>query len=112
MAKPIFTPEQPAAANFEQLIAVVPGATVSKAILHAFGVRQVLFAMDAEQELTEHTSPSLATVQVLTGEVDVRVGGTTHELVPAGWALLPPNVPHAVKAKTPGIWLLTMIKTD
>lgn len=112
MANPPFSAEQPVATNFLELIQVVSGGTVSKALLNAYGVRQILFAMDTGQELTEHTSPSLATVQVLQGQVDVRVGGTNHELKENGWVLFPPNAPHAVKARTPCIWLLTMIKPD
>lgn len=111
MAKSLFPIDQPASANFDELIQVASGGTVSKAILHAHGVRQILFAMDAEQELTEHASPSLATVQVLRGELAVTVGGATHELAEHGWVLFPPNAPHAVKARTPCIWLLTMIQT-
>jgi quercetin dioxygenase-like cupin family protein len=110
MSKPLFDPAQAAAANFDELIQIVPGGTVSKALIDAGGVRQILFAMDQDQELTEHTSPALATVQVISGALWVRVGQREYDLREAGWVLMPPNVPHAVKAPRSCKWLLTMIK--
>jgi quercetin dioxygenase-like cupin family protein len=110
MSKPLYDSAQPASAHFDSLIQIVPGGTVSKAILDARGVRQILFAMDHDQELTEHTSPALATVQVISGALWVRVGQQEFDLQESGWVLMPPNVPHAVKAKSSAKWLLTMIK--
>jgi len=110
MSKPLYDPSTTVSAQFEDLIDIVPGATVSKALIDAHGVRQILFAMDADQELTEHTSPALAIVQVITGKLWIRVGKDEHNIAQGAWVLMPSNIPHAVKATEKSRWLLTMIK--
>ncbi len=110
MSKPLYDGTAAAEASFDSLIQVISGATVSKALIDSHGVRQILFAMDQDQELTEHSSPALAIVQVVSGKLWVRVGQSEHELSENGWLLMPSNIPHAVKALKATRWLLTMIK--
>src|SRR6266511_3289342 len=53
----------------EEAIAYQPGAVVSRTIGKAKGGSVTLFAFDAGQELSEHTAPFDAFVQVLGGAV-------------------------------------------
>jgi quercetin dioxygenase-like cupin family protein len=86
------------------------GAVVSRTLVNQPGGTLTLFAFDADQELSEHTAPFDAVVQVLEGEVLVTLAGQPHA-VRAGEALLmPAHVPHALKAATRFKMLLTMIR--
>jgi quercetin dioxygenase-like cupin family protein len=91
-------------------IAYVDGSVVSRTLAKAPGGSLTLFAFDAGQELSEHTAPFDAFVQVLDGEVELTIGG---EKVPARTGetvLMPAGVPHAVRAATPFKMLLSMIR--
>jgi hypothetical protein len=54
------------------------GSVVSKTILDKKTGTLTLFAFDKGQGLSEHTSPYDATVQILDGEGELTVGGTSH----------------------------------
>lgn len=69
-----------------------------------------LFAFDKDQQLSEHSAPFDATVQVLDGEVEIKIGGTPHVLKAGDMIIMPANIPHAVLALSPFKMLLTMIK--
>jgi quercetin dioxygenase-like cupin family protein len=93
-------------------IAYVEGSVVSRTLAKARGGSLTLFAFDAGQELSEHTAPFDAFVQVLDGEVELTIGG---EKVPARTGetvLMPRGVPHALRATAPFKMLLSMIRGD
>lgn len=69
-----------------------------------------LFAFDKDQQLSEHSAPFDATVQVLDGEVEIKIGGTSHVLKAGDMIIMPANIPHAVFAISAFKMLLTMIK--
>ena len=56
------------------------------------------FAFDEGQELSEHTCPYDALLQVVDGEAEVTIGGKAHRLAAQQMVRLPAHVPHAVKA--------------
>jgi quercetin dioxygenase-like cupin family protein len=87
------------------------GAVVSRQITKAENGNVTLFAFDAGQELSEHTTPFDALVQLLDGEAEIKISGKP-SLLKAGEAIImPANQPHALKAVTKFKMLLTMIKT-
>ena len=71
---------------------------VSRTVLQTPELRIVLFAFDAGQELTSHTSRRRAVVQVLTGACDFFHAGAWHRLESGTLLHLPPSHPHAVRA--------------
>ena len=88
----------------------VAGSIVSRAIARSKGGSLTLFAFDAGQELSEHTAPFDAFVQVLDGAVELTIGG---EHVPARageTVLMPAGVPHAVRAAERFKMLLSMVR--
>ena len=94
----------------DTLVVPTPGGIASRILCKAPGGSLTLFAFDAGQGLTEHSSPFDAVVQVLTGRFILTIGGNPVE-APAGTVvLMPANVPHAVDAPEPGRMLLTMLK--
>ena len=86
------------------------GAVVSRQITKADGCNVTLFAFDVDQELSEHTTPFDALVQVLDGEVEIKISGKPFLLKAGESILMPANHPHALKAVKKFKMLLTMIK--
>lgn len=88
-----------------------PGGIVSKQLIKTGTGNVTLFAFDAGQALSEHTSPFEALITVIEGEADVTIAGTT-ERVSAGQLLtLPANVPHSVHAPSRFKMTLTMLRS-
>jgi quercetin dioxygenase-like cupin family protein len=85
------------------------GAIVSRQIAKSDAGNVTLFAFDAGQELSEHTTPFDALVQVLDGEVEIIISGKPFSLKSGDAILMPANHPHAVKASRKFKMLLTMI---
>ena len=85
------------------------GAVVSRQITKAEGGNITLFAFDAGQELSEHTAPFDALVQVLDGQAEIIIAGQSFELKTGQALILPAGQPHAVKAPQKFKMLLTMI---
>ena len=83
--------------------------TLSRVLYRDTDIRVVVFAFDAGQELTEHTSSAEVIVQVVSGRITLTVEGTAHLLTPASWLLLEPRRPHSLRAEEPSIVLLTLV---
>lgn len=81
----------------------------SQVIFNNEKIRQVAFAMDAGQVLTEHAAPRAVVVNILQGKVEFTVGGTTNVMVPGDVIYLAPHDRHAVKALEPSRFALTLI---
>ncbi len=99
-----------APAELTPLIAVQPGAVVSRALINKPAGTLTLFAFDAGEGLSEHTAPFDALVQVLEGEANIRIGTREHVVKAGHILLLPANTPHALHARAPFKMLLTMIR--
>lgn len=84
--------------------------TLSRTLHRDELVRLVVFGFDEGQELTEHTSASAAVVQVVSGSVTVGVEGEERRMGPAAWLLLPPGMPHSLRALEPSVVLLTLVR--
>lgn len=91
------------------MIEVNTDATVSRTVLKAEGVRVVLFAFDAGEELSEHTAAMPVMLGLLDGSITVTAGGETVELRPGGLIHLPTRLPHTVVANEPTRMVLTML---
>ena len=74
------------------------------------GANITLFAFDAGQGLTEHTTPFDALVLVLEGALTLTIGGAPVRATPGTIVRMPAGVPHAVDAPEPARMLLIMLK--
>lgn len=99
------TPFSPAEA-----IDYADGSIVSKQLTYNDAGNITLFAFDEGQQLSEHTAPFDAVVQVVDGEAEIRVGGQPHTVKDGQMIVMPANVPHALFATRRFKMLLTMIK--
>jgi len=93
-----------------ELAAYQDGSVVSRQITKADAGNVTLFAFDKDQELSEHTAPFDALVQVLEGDAEIRISGKPYHLGTADAIIMPADEPHAVFALQRFKMLLTMIR--
>lgn len=86
-------------------------AIVSKAIIKKPTGSLTLFSFDKGEELSEHTAPFEAFVQIIDGEAEIIINKISHTVSKSQAIILPANVPHALKAKEKFKMMLTMIKS-
>ena len=96
--------------NTNRLAEYQTGAVVSRQVIKAESGNVTLFAFDEGQELSEHTAPFDALVQVLDGQAEISISGKPFLLKPGEVIIMPAGQPHAVKAVGKFKMLLTMIK--
>jgi len=87
------------------------GSVVSRTLIKRPTGTLTLFAFDKGQELSEHTAPFDAVVDILDGEADLIIGGTPVHAAAGQTVIMPANIPHAVKAVQRFKMLLIMIRS-
>lgn len=98
------------ALDIHSLITPTAGGIASRVLAKAGGGNVTLFAFDAGQGLTEHTTPLDALVLILEGAMTITVGGTP-VVAPAGTLVrMPANVPHGLEATEAARMLLMMVR--
>ena len=96
--------------NFIDYVDYSTNSVVSKKILQKSTGNVTLFSFDKDQQLSEHTAPFDAMVQVLEGESRITINKVAYHLKAGESVIMPANIPHAVYATTRFKMLLTMIK--
>jgi quercetin dioxygenase-like cupin family protein len=87
-----------------------PDGIVSKRVIQKDVGNITLFAFDKGQQLSEHTAPYDALVQVLDGSAEITIDGKAHRVDEGKSIIMPAGIPHAVYAVDRFKMLLTMIK--
>lgn len=70
----------------------------------------VLFAFAAGDGLAEHVAPLPAIIQIIKGEAEMTVGEKPVAGKAGTWVQMAAKTPHSIKALTPVIMLLTLLK--
>ncbi len=96
--------------NFKKDIDYAANGIVSKRVLEKPAGNISLFAFDKGQQLSEHTAPFDAMVQVVEGLATITIAGETFSIGEGETIIMPANIPHAVFATDKFKMLLTMIK--
>jgi quercetin dioxygenase-like cupin family protein len=96
--------------ELHSLVTPTAQGIASRVLARAAGGNLTLFAFDAGQELTEHTSPFEALVMVLEGQLTLTIGGRAVAASPGTVVRMPANIPHAVGAPVPARMLLLMLR--
>jgi quercetin dioxygenase-like cupin family protein len=87
-----------------------PQAGIHSRTLTASGAAKVvLFAFAAGEELSEHTASRPATMHVLSGELEMVIGGEPLAGRPGTWVAMEAGTAHALRARTPAVMLLTLL---
>ena len=108
-SKSKLTPAQ--AHNLSKLVDYADGAIVSRTIAENQSGTITVFAFDDGQNLSEHTTPFNAFVQVLDGKAEYVIGGKGVEVSAGEIILMPANIPHAVNSKGRFKMLLTILRS-
>jgi quercetin dioxygenase-like cupin family protein len=85
-------------------------AIVSRTLVENNAGTVTLFAFDEGQGLSEHTAPFDALVQVVDGESEIIIGGSSNKVMEGELILMPANVPHALRATKRFKMILTMLR--
>lgn len=98
------------AVNIQELVDYEEGRVVSRTLAAKPHVNITLFAFDRGEEISAHTSPGDAMVQVLDGTALIDINGEKITATAGQVVVMPANVPHAVMADTRFKMLLTVVK--
>ncbi len=98
------------ALNMSGLIEYSNDGVVSKQVLKSEAGNITLFSFDKGQGLSEHTAPFDAFVQILEGEVEIKIDRNPHRVKANETIIMPANIPHSLHATERFKMLLTMIK--
>jgi len=98
-------------ASLADMVDYQKDAVVSKTIIEKTAGTVTVFAFDMGQGLSEHTAPFDALVQILDGEVEIRISGEPFHLKTGEIVIMPAHEPHALKSVSRFKMLLTMIKS-
>ena len=97
--------------SFINEIDFAQGSIVSKIILKKETGNVTLFSFDKGQNLSEHTAPFDAMIQVIEGKAEVSLNKVPFILNAGENIIMPANIPHAVDAVEKFKMVLTMIKS-
>lgn len=92
------------------LVAPTEQGIASRQLAKTGGGSVTLFAFDAGQDLSEHTSPFDALVLVLEGTLALTLGGKAVRAESGTIVRMPAGVPHAIEALEPTRLLLVMLR--
>ena len=98
------------ALSLQSLITATEQGIASRVLARTGGGNVTLFAFDAGQGLTEHTTAFDALALVLSGTLTLTIGGKSVAADEGTIVRLPANVPHAVDAPEPARMLLIMLR--
>jgi quercetin dioxygenase-like cupin family protein len=93
------------------LIDYQDGSIVSRQLAKTPGGSVTVFAFDAGEGLSEHTTPHEALLQVVEGAAQVDIDGAAHRVAAGQIIRLPGGVPHAVQAAERFKMLLVMVRS-
>jgi quercetin dioxygenase-like cupin family protein len=84
--------------------------TLSRTLYQDDWLKVVLFGFAAGQELSEHTASTPAIMHFLRGEADVTLGTEEVSAKTGTWVHMAAQLPHSIRAKTPVVMLLLLLK--
>ena len=83
---------------------------LSRTLFNDERFKAVLFGFAQGEELSEHTASMPAVLHFLQGEAKLTLGDIALEAKPATWVHMPAGLKHSIKAMTPVVMLLLLLK--
>ena len=83
---------------------------LSRTLFNDDRLKVVLFGFAQGEELSEHTASMPAVLHFLQGEAKLTLGDDMLEARPGTWVHMPAGLKHSIKAKTPVVMLLLLLK--
>lgn len=73
-------------------------------------IKAVIFGFGAGQELSEHAAAKPAMLFFVKGEATIGLGDDLQQAQPGTWVHMPAQLKHSIKACTPVVMLLVLLK--
>jgi len=86
--------------------------TLSRTVYQDERLKVVLFSFSAGQELSEHTASTPAIMHFLAGDAELTLGNDEVAAGAGSWVYMPAQLPHSIRAKSPVVMLLTLLKSS
>ena len=83
---------------------------LSKTIYQDDQIKAVVFGFGQGQELSEHTASKPAMLFFVKGEAIIGLGDDVKDSGAGTFVHMPPGLKHSIKAKTPAVMLLVLLK--
>lgn len=96
--------------NLATALEIPKDGTLSRTVFQDEQIKAVLFGFDAGQELSEHTASLPAIIQIISGQASLTLGSETLEVQAGAWVHMEAKLPHAIRATSPLVMLLVMLK--
>ena len=108
----MFTPvfQQSTIYSLKKSVDYAAGSIVSKIVTKTDAGNITLFAFDQMQNLSRHSAPYDAIVQVLEGKANIIIDDKAFTLSEGEMIIMPANIPHSVDAIEKFKMMLIMIK--
>ena len=105
-------PKAPVAEPFRygDLVEYQEGSIVSRCLIDEKSGTVTVFAFDEGQQLSEHTAPFDALVEIVDGSAIIKIDGNDHRLAMGQQIIMPANIPHAVRAEERFKMVLILIR--
>jgi quercetin dioxygenase-like cupin family protein len=92
-------------------VTIPENGILSRTLFNDERVKVLVFGFATGQELTAHTAPMPAIIQILQGEARLTLGGNnTIRGKPGTLVHMAPHLEHGIYAETPVVMLLLMLK--
>ena len=98
--------------SYAELVDYQEGSIVSRTIIDKPTGTITLFAFDKGQNLSEHTAPFDALVEVIEGTGTITIDGKDNEVRAGQQIIMPADKPHAVEAQERFKMVLVMIRAE
>jgi quercetin dioxygenase-like cupin family protein len=98
--------------DVEAEVEVPKDGILSRTVYSDAHVKVVVFGFDAGQELSEHTASLPAILNFVRGEADLTLGDDAVSASAGAVVYMPPNLQHSVRARTPVVMLLTLLRSS
>lgn len=82
--------------NLNDVIDYKEDSISSKTLVEKEGGSLTIYAFDKTQGLGKHTSPSITTIQLIEGKVEITIDGTTELLREYDFVTIPPETPFSL----------------
>jgi len=96
--------------NLDAEVQIPENGILSRTLYQDDHLKVIIFGFAPGQELSAHTAPFAATIQILRGDAELTLGQDKRDVSAGALAHMAPNLPHGIVARTPVVMLLMMLK--
>jgi quercetin dioxygenase-like cupin family protein len=83
---------------------------LSRTVFQDDRIKAVVFGFGQSGELSEHTAAKPVMLYFVKGEATLGLGDDVRDAQAGTWIHLPANMKHSIRAKTPVVMLLVLLK--